>query len=359
MKSGGLLIACESLRTQEAAIIYCAPAVRTVETIDWLIAWTSGSAAPSWVETEGNTITSFRTPMRFWFAPHSDVPLYRQLATQVQLAILSGELRPGDRLPSTRELARRFAVHQNTVSAGYRELQRDGWTELRHGSGVYVCDRRERRTLESQLDAHIADFFRRAHDLGLPTAALRKRMSEWVRTPIPDHWLLVDPDPELRKILITELRSATEREVRDCSIEDCSAEALSRAVVCCRPSQERAVRSAVPAGIELVVLPITSANQWLLPWMPAPKGLLIAVASHWPEFLEKARTMLAAAGVPAEALLLCDARKPGWHRGVANASGVLCDLYTSSVEELPKGPQIVVFPLLAANAREMLSQVWL
>jgi GntR family transcriptional regulator len=297
--------------------------------------------------------------MRLWFAPHADVPLYRQLITQVQLAIVSGDLRPGDRLPSTRELARRFAMHPNTVSAGYRELEREGWTELRHGSGVYVCERRAPESAEARVDAYIGEFFRRAHELGLSTPALRRRLAEWVAAPAPDHWLLVDPDPELRQILLTELHTATEREVRECSIEECNAAALSGAIVCCRPSQERAVRAAVPAGIEVVVLPITSANQWLLPWMPAPKGMLIAVVSHWPEFLDKARTMLAAAGMPAEALIFCDARKPQWQRGVANASGVLCDAYTASAAKMPKGPQIVVFPLLATNSREIFSQIWL
>ena len=297
--------------------------------------------------------------MRLWFSAHSDVPLYRQLVTQVQLAILSGDLRAGDRLPSTRELARRFAIHPNTVSAGYRELERDGWTELRRGSRVYVCDRRAPQTAEARVDVHIGEFFRRAHELGLSTPALRRRMAEWVATPEPDHWLLVDSDPELRQILLFELRAATDRDVRDCSIGDCNAEAFTGAIVCCRPSQERAVRAVVPAGVELVVLPITSANQWLVPWMPAPQGLLVAVVSHWPEFLDKARTMLAAAGVPAEALIFCDARKPQWQRGVADASGVLCDAYTASVAKLPKGPQVVVFPLLAATASETLLQAWL
>src|SRR5580704_15477404 len=67
-------------------------------------------------------------PVRLWFAPSSEVPIYRQLVTQVVLAILSGDLRPGERLPSTRELARRFAINPNTVSAGYRQLEREGWT---------------------------------------------------------------------------------------------------------------------------------------------------------------------------------------------------------------------------------------
>jgi GntR family transcriptional regulator len=171
--------------------------------------------------------------------------------------------------------------------------------------------------------------------------------------------LLVDPDAELRRILVTELKQTTERDVCECSIEDCNAETLAGAVVCCRPSQEGGVRAVVPAGIEIVVLPITSANQWLMPWLPAPHGLLIAVISHWPEFLDKARTMLAAAGIAAEALIFCDARKPGWQRGVAGASGILCDAYTASAAKMPKGPQVVVFPLLAPHAGEVLRQAWL
>ena len=55
--------------------------------------------------------------VRFWFSPAGEVPIYRQVVTQVVLAILSGDLRPGERLPSTRELARRFSIHPNTVSA--------------------------------------------------------------------------------------------------------------------------------------------------------------------------------------------------------------------------------------------------
>jgi hypothetical protein len=184
-------------------------------------------------------------------------------------------------------------------------------------------------------------------------------MADWAATPEPDHWLLVDPDTELRRILLTELRAATSREVRECSLEDCTAEELERSVACCRPSQERTVRAVLPAGVELVVLPITSANHWLLPWMPAPKGLLIAVVSHWPEFLDKARTMLAAAGVPADALIFCDARGPQWQRGIADTSAVLCDAYTAAAAKFPSGPQIVVFPLLAANVADILNQPWL
>jgi len=49
----------------------------------------------------------------------------------VVLGILSGELAPGQRLPSTRELARRFRLYPNTISDGYQQLERDRWLEFR------------------------------------------------------------------------------------------------------------------------------------------------------------------------------------------------------------------------------------
>lgn len=124
--------------------------------------------------------------MRLWFSPASEIPIYRQLVTQVALAILSGDLKPGDRLPSTRELARRFSIHPNTVSAGYRQLAREGWVECRHGSGVYVKDDATPPTTPEQiLDQHIAAFFRAVRELRLPAAAIRQRVAEWIASPPP------------------------------------------------------------------------------------------------------------------------------------------------------------------------------
>src|SRR6267143_1996990 len=79
--------------------------------------------------------------MQLWFA-RSEVTIREQLVTQVILGILSDDLAPGQRLPSTRELARRFRLHPNTVTAGYRQLERERWVEFRHGSGVYVRERK-------------------------------------------------------------------------------------------------------------------------------------------------------------------------------------------------------------------------
>jgi DNA-binding transcriptional regulator YhcF (GntR family) len=297
--------------------------------------------------------------MRLWFSPSSEVPIYRQLVTQVVLGILSGDLRPGDRLPSTRDLARRFALHPNTISAGYRHLEREGWTERRHGSGVYVRANAEPpSTPEQVLDLHIAGFFRAVRELNLPAAAIRLRVAEWLASPPPDHFLLIDPDPELLQILLTELRQVVAFPASGASPEDCaSLETLPGAIALCRPSKVKLVRASLPAGVELVTLQIRSANAWLAPWLPAPTCYLVGIVSHWPEFLATARTMLIAAGLPSESLIFRDARQPRWYRGLDQAALILCDAFTATTPAFPRKPRKVIFQLLADNAAAELHQL--
>ena len=300
--------------------------------------------------------------MRLWFAPNSDVPLYRQLVTQVQLAILSGDLQPGDRLPSTRELARRFAIHPNTISAGYRQLEQEGWTETRHGSGVFVPDRSSPATTPEQvLDLHIAGFFRAVRELHLPPAAVRARVAAWLAAPPPDHLLLIDPDPDLRRILLTELAGLTSFPLAEATPDQCAdASILTAAIPLCRPSKASMVRAALPSGMELITLPISSATAWLGPHLARfqPTALerhLLGVVSPWPDFLSLARTMLVAAGIPADALMLRNTADHGWQRGLNQASAILCDAYTATLPALPAGPHRIVFPLLAEGARDLLA----
>ena len=309
--------------------------------------------------------------MRLWFAPSSEVPIYRQLVTQVVLAILAGDLRPGDRLPSTRELARRFNIHPNTISAGYRQLEREGWTEHRRGSGVHIrANEAPPSTPEQILDHHIAGFFRAVRELNLPAPAIRQRVAEWLVAPPPDHFLLIDPDPELRRILLTELAQITTFPALGASVEEgVTPQSLTGAIPLCRPSKTKLIRAALPAGIELVTLPIRSANQWLSPNLPALTSTktssisaqtnkstqLIGIASHWPEFLTFAQTMLTAAALDPDTLIYRDATQPRWTRGLDQTQGIICDAYTATVPAFPRKPQTFIFPFLADNARDLLS----
>jgi GntR family transcriptional regulator len=216
---------------------------------------------------------------------------------------------------------------------------------------LYVRAQAAATTPAQILDQHIAGFFRAARQLGLPAAEVRARVAEWLAAPPPDRLLVIDPDAEVRKILVAEVAAATGLAVAEASLEDCAkAGIFAGAVPLCRPSKTAAVRALVPTGIELVTLQIRSANTWLAPWLPAPQGHLIGVASRWPEFLATARTMLTAAGLPMDAMVFRDARRARWQSGLEQAAAILCDAYTASLPGFPKRPHVIVFPLLADGA---------
>lgn len=70
--------------------------------------------------------------------PRSPVPLYDQIAERVRTAVATGELRPGDALPSVRQLAGRLRINPATVVQAYRSLESQGFVEIRQGSGTFV-----------------------------------------------------------------------------------------------------------------------------------------------------------------------------------------------------------------------------
>ena len=74
--------------------------------------------------------------MRLWLSKNSEVVWREQLTTQIVLGILGDNLKPGQRLPGTRELARRFRIQANTVSAAYRDPAARRRVEFRRGSGI-------------------------------------------------------------------------------------------------------------------------------------------------------------------------------------------------------------------------------
>jgi 2-aminoadipate transaminase len=71
--------------------------------------------------------------------PESHVPLYVQLRDQLRALVHSGELRSGDRIPASRELATQLGVHRTTVANAYAELESEGLIQGHVGRGTYIC----------------------------------------------------------------------------------------------------------------------------------------------------------------------------------------------------------------------------
>lgn len=111
----------------------------------------------------------------------SAVPISRQIADQIATLYVSGGLRPGERLPSVRELARELAVNQNTILRVYERLCGEGMLEMRHGQGTFVANHAGNgrvATHRARLIDELRQIAHQATGLGLSTDELHELLAE-------------------------------------------------------------------------------------------------------------------------------------------------------------------------------------
>jgi GntR family transcriptional regulator len=109
----------------------------------------------------------------------SDVPIYRQIVDQVCRAIATGQLPPGEQLPSVRALAEQLVINPNTVRRTYADLIRDGVLESHPGKGVFAARRRAVYTKAERLrriDASLEAFVNDGVHLGFSPEELREAL---------------------------------------------------------------------------------------------------------------------------------------------------------------------------------------
>jgi GntR family transcriptional regulator len=298
--------------------------------------------------------------MRLWLSKNSEVPIREQLTTQIMLGVTSGDLKPGQRLPSTRELARRFRIHANTVSGAYGELERRGWLESRKGSGVYVREFSRERELDAEfeLDQLISAFLERAREGGHSLGDVQARVKRWLEFQPPDHFLVIEPDDGLREILVAEIEEATRFRVRGMSPEQCAREGLPAGAmaVALYGREAEVARATLRADTNrLILLHSRSVPATLTGAIRPAADALITVVSRWPEFLRWARTVLVAAGIDPTALNFRDARDADWQRGLTSSAFVICDAVTA--RRLPPNSTPRVFHLIADPSLDELRRI--
>ena len=111
----------------------------------------------------------------------SGVPITRQIIDQIRARYASGALRPGDRLPSVRQLALQLAVNQNTILRVYERLEAEHLIERRHGDGTYVAETPVPGQLTMQralLREEVERLARRAATLGIGAAEAQRLLKE-------------------------------------------------------------------------------------------------------------------------------------------------------------------------------------
>jgi len=84
-------------------------------------------------------------------------PIYRQLKERVIAMMLDGLLKPGDPLPSVRQVAAEYQLNPITVSRAYQELADEALVEKRRGLGMYVTEEAARKLLVSERDRFLTE----------------------------------------------------------------------------------------------------------------------------------------------------------------------------------------------------------
>ncbi len=117
---------------------------------------------------------------RFTILPGATEPIYRQIGSQLRRLIASGQLPPGEELPSVRDVAVQHAINPMTVSRAYCQLEGEGLLTRLRGKGMVVADgvhavlSPEQRL--ARLQAQLADVARQARELNLPARLVLQRL---------------------------------------------------------------------------------------------------------------------------------------------------------------------------------------
>ena len=112
--------------------------------------------------------------------PANHIPLYRQICDELRRLIALGALKPGERIPTVRELAVSTRVNRNTAARAIQQLEHDGVVRTRVGQGSFVEDqpfKRELRDAEERLDGQIDRLLDETQTSGIPLDDLERRFN--------------------------------------------------------------------------------------------------------------------------------------------------------------------------------------
>ncbi len=108
--------------------------------------------------------------MQFVVSGQSTLPIYEQIIGQVKTAIVAGDVKPGDMLPSIRALARDLQISVITTKRAYEELEKEGLIYSVSGKGFYVCEQNTDLLREKKLamaERHMLDCIKECREAGM------------------------------------------------------------------------------------------------------------------------------------------------------------------------------------------------
>lgn len=256
---------------------------------------------------------------------NAGVAVAEQIRTQIELAILSGHLPSGSRLPPVRSLALKLRTHPNTISGAYRKLEQSGHVVLRSGAGVFVRARADAKNHPS-AGTRLREAIRDAVGAGLSPEAIAGIVDETLYPDRPTGIIVADPSDEMAAIYAHEIEAALGIPVSTTSVSNLEAtgSAPARTVVAVLPYHVARLEAFVPRDL-LVVFTLTVPSVSNLGSEHEGAGL-VTVISASPMLLSFARVYLGGAlgsDFEIEACLLKETQR--WQRLLAGSDAVFVD----------------------------------
>jgi DNA-binding transcriptional regulator YhcF (GntR family) len=283
---------------------------------------------------------------RIWISRESTIPVREQLSAQLLFGILSRRLRPAERLPSVRDLARRLKVHSNTVSAAYQDLAARGWVKRKAGSGVFVCDIQQRGKgdgIDSFVYGWMEDGLSRGFSIEALGAAFEKARNEFTAQEQPRRLLVVHTDRNLARILAAEIEEAVGCAVPYAGVEDAPQVPDFRSLLLLTTTSAAGVVSQLrPEGHQLI--PLKSIEELLTGLGRPASPVLIGMVSRSETILKWASMLIPVLGLTGSDLIQRSPERAKWRNGLA-----ACDLIGADIlaaRELPKNIRPIVLRLV-------------
>lgn len=256
----------------------------------------------------------------------SPIPMHDQLVQQIAILIAAGVLRPGERLPSIRDLARRLDIHPNTVSAVYKALEGYGVVTVRQGSGVRVIEHGRGDDGPPPLSALVEGFLVEARAAGYADAAIA-RAFEHALSPAPiQRLIVVDPNADFHPLYLYELARWFDFPISAMTLAelaDAAEEALAGAAIATSMYHLAAARAAVGPDRRILVFQVSAAEALLASVREIPAGQTLALVSVSATMLRMANDVIG--GLRGADLLFIEAspQDPERLRSVARLADVL------------------------------------
>ena len=194
--------------------------------------------------------------MKLWLSRNTEVPLQEQLSAQLVMGMVSGDLAPVSVYPAAASSPSGFAFIRTPfdlpTESSCAQVGSSGGAAAAFTFAIELP--RSNPTATQALDRLMADFLEAVRRRGHSAREIRERVFRWLSLKPPDHVLVIEPDAELRKILVAELQDSIAAPVRGVGLQAFSTRNRLAGAVCCALYDRPRVRAVVPPQVPCVLL---------------------------------------------------------------------------------------------------------